>query len=136
VPLESGAVDSDYRVAFDEIVLPVLRQILTRSAAGVGGFDAHERDPLATMRLTSEAFGAMTMGLRQVAEDVCRGRMALVTEGDTTAGCWPRRSTRPSRALARRSPSPVWPAVAVRRRRRADARLSSASSRRSRRSGR
>jgi acetoin utilization deacetylase AcuC-like enzyme len=33
------------------------------------------------MRLTTEAFGAMTMELRAVAEECCEGRIALVTEG-------------------------------------------------------
>ena len=50
VPLESGAVDSDYRIAFDEIVLPVLRQFHPDLLLVSAGFDAHERDPLATMR--------------------------------------------------------------------------------------
>jgi acetoin utilization deacetylase AcuC-like enzyme len=45
------------------------------------GFDAHERDPLANMRLTAEAFSAMTMELRAVAAECCDGRMVLVTEG-------------------------------------------------------
>jgi acetoin utilization deacetylase AcuC-like enzyme len=81
VPLESGAVDADYRVAFDEIVLPVLRQFKPALILVSAGFDAHERDPLATMRLTAGAFGAMTMALRGVAEETCSGRIALVTEG-------------------------------------------------------
>ena len=81
VPLESGAVDADYRVAFDEIVLPVVREFKPALILVSAGFDAHERDPLATMRLSAGAFGAMTMGLRRVAEETCGGRMALVTEG-------------------------------------------------------
>jgi acetoin utilization deacetylase AcuC-like enzyme len=45
------------------------------------GFDAHERDPLGGMRLTSEAFAAMTAQLRSIAEECCGGRLVLVTEG-------------------------------------------------------
>ena len=45
------------------------------------GFDAHERDPLATMRATEAGFAAMTMALRRVADECCKGRLALVTEG-------------------------------------------------------
>jgi acetoin utilization deacetylase AcuC-like enzyme len=45
------------------------------------GFDAHERDPLAHMRLTTETFAAMTMELKAVADECCDGRMVLVTEG-------------------------------------------------------
>ena len=113
VPLESGAVDSDYRIAFDEIILPVLRQFQPDLLLVSAGFDAHERDPLATMRLTSEAFGAMTMGLRNVAEDVCRGRMALVTEGGYDLQALAASLDQTVKALAAPLSDPVWPAATV-----------------------
>jgi len=81
LPLEVGSVDEDYRVAFSEVVVPVLRQYDPDLLLVSAGFDAHERDPLAGMRLTSAAFGAMTMELRIVAEACCEGRMVLMTEG-------------------------------------------------------
>jgi acetoin utilization deacetylase AcuC-like enzyme len=62
-------------------VIPVLRQNDPDLLLVSAGFDAHERDPLAGMRLTSAAFGAMTMELRKVAEECCDGRMVLMTEG-------------------------------------------------------
>ncbi len=113
VPLESGSVDSDYRIAFDEIILPVLRQFHPDLLLVSAGFDAHERDPLATMRLTSEAFGAMTMGLRRVAEDVCRGRMALVTEGGYDLQALAASLDQTVKALAAPLAEPVWPAATV-----------------------
>jgi acetoin utilization deacetylase AcuC-like enzyme len=81
LPLEVGAVDEDYRVAFSEVVVPVLRQYDPDLLLVSAGFDAHERDPLAGMRLTSGAFAAMTMELRRVAEERSEGRLVLVTEG-------------------------------------------------------
>jgi acetoin utilization deacetylase AcuC-like enzyme len=45
------------------------------------GFDAHERDPLGGMRLTTAAFAAMTAELRVLAEEYCGGGIAIVTEG-------------------------------------------------------
>ena len=81
LPLEVGAVDEDYRVAFSEVVVPVLRQYDPDLLLVSAGFDAHERDPLAGMRLTSGAFAAMTMELRRVAEERSQGRLVLVTEG-------------------------------------------------------
>jgi acetoin utilization deacetylase AcuC-like enzyme len=81
LPLEVGSVDDDYHVAFTEVVVPVLRQYDPDLLLVSAGFDAHERDPLAGMRLTSAAFGAMTMELRKVAEACCEGRMVLMTEG-------------------------------------------------------
>jgi acetoin utilization deacetylase AcuC-like enzyme len=81
VPLEAGAVSEDYQLAFKEIVVPVLTQFEPDLVLVSAGFDAHEDDPLGGMRLTAEAFGAMTMELRAVAEECCRGRIVAVTEG-------------------------------------------------------
>jgi acetoin utilization deacetylase AcuC-like enzyme len=81
LPLEAGAVDADYRLVFDEVVVPVLRQFKPDVLIVSAGFDAHERDPLAGMRLTTASFGAMASELGRVAEECCSGRMALVTEG-------------------------------------------------------
>jgi acetoin utilization deacetylase AcuC-like enzyme len=81
IPLEAGAVDADYELAFSELIMPILRQFKPGLLLVSAGFDAHERDPLGGMRVTSEGFGAMTMALREVAEECCEGRIAAVTEG-------------------------------------------------------
>jgi acetoin utilization deacetylase AcuC-like enzyme len=81
LPLEVGAVDEDYQLVFERIVLPVLRQFEPDLIIASAGFDAHERDPLGGMRLSTAAFGAMTRELRAIAEDCCRGRFVSVTEG-------------------------------------------------------
>lgn len=81
LPLEVGSTDDDYHLVFDEVILPVLRQFGPDVLLVSAGFDAHERDPLAGMRLTAGAFGAMTAALRGAAEECCGGRIALVTEG-------------------------------------------------------
>ncbi|MEO8258313.1 MAG: histone deacetylase [Acidobacteriota bacterium] len=81
LPMSAGAVSDDYRVVFAAVLLPVLRQFQPDLMLVSGGFDAHERDPLAHMRLTTDTFAAMTMELRAVAEECCDGRIVLVTEG-------------------------------------------------------
>ena len=81
LPLEAGAVPEDYRLVFAEVGLPIIRQFKPDLILVSAGFDAHERDPLANMRLTTDAFAAMTLELRAVAAECCGGRMALVTEG-------------------------------------------------------
>lgn len=81
LPIEAGAVDEDYRYVFANVVLPVLRQFKPDLLLISAGFDAHERDPLGGMRLSTDAFAAMTMDLRSVAEECCEGRIAAVTEG-------------------------------------------------------
>jgi acetoin utilization deacetylase AcuC-like enzyme len=81
LPLEAGAVSEDYRVAFASVVVPVLRQFKPDLLLVSAGFDAHEDDPLAGMRLTAGAFAAMTAELRAVADECCQGRIVAVTEG-------------------------------------------------------
>jgi len=81
LPLEVGAVDDDYQTAFAEVVIPVLRQFAPELVIVSAGFDAHERDPLGGMRVTTAAFGAMTRELKAIADECCRGRIAAVVEG-------------------------------------------------------
>jgi acetoin utilization deacetylase AcuC-like enzyme len=81
VPLEVGAFDEDYHLVFTKVVDPVLRAFKPELVIVSAGFDAHERDPLAGMRLSSEAFGAMTHDLRAVADDCCGGRLLALAEG-------------------------------------------------------
>jgi acetoin utilization deacetylase AcuC-like enzyme len=81
IPMEAGATDEDYQFAFEAIVRPLLRQFAPSLVLVSAGFDAHERDPLAGMRLTTASFGAMMRELRQAADESCEGRLAAVTEG-------------------------------------------------------
>ena len=125
LPLEAGATDDDYRVVFDEVILPVLRQFRPDILLVSAGFDAHERDPLAGMRLTTGAFGAMTQALRGVADECCGGRIALVTEGGYDLRALAASFDAAVQALASSPPrEPAWPASGVasdRGRRSADA---------------
>jgi acetoin utilization deacetylase AcuC-like enzyme len=113
LPLEAGAVDEDYRLIFDRVVLPVLSQYKPQLLLISAGFDAHERDPLGGMRVTAAGFGAMTRELRRVADACCAGRLVAITEGgydlqalgdsmqaavealsaDSSAGDWPKPSS-------------------------------------------
>ena len=45
------------------------------------GFDAHERDPLAGCRMSTDGFRALTALLVGAADRLCEGRVVLVTEG-------------------------------------------------------
>jgi acetoin utilization deacetylase AcuC-like enzyme len=81
LPLEAGAVDEDYQRAFDRVVVPALREFAPELLMVSAGFDAHERDPLGGMRVTTPAFGAMTRELKAVADACCQGRIVAAVEG-------------------------------------------------------
>jgi acetoin utilization deacetylase AcuC-like enzyme len=112
LPLESGGTDGDYRHVFDRVVVPVLRQFSPDLLLVSAGFDAHERDPLATMRVTAAGFAAMTMALRGVAEECCRGRIALVTEGGYDLTALDASLETVVQTLAGPPAAPVWPSGA------------------------
>ena len=81
VPLAAGATDADYELVFSRVVIPVLDAFAPDVVLISAGYDAHERDPLGGMRLSTGFFGRMTALLHGVAARHGEGRIALVTEG-------------------------------------------------------
>lgn len=81
LPLEAGATDADYDLVYRRLALPILQQFRPDLVLISAGFDAHHRDPLAGMRLTTEQFGRLTALIAAVADEVCGGRVVAITEG-------------------------------------------------------
>jgi acetoin utilization deacetylase AcuC-like enzyme len=81
LPLAAGAVDDDYQLVFASVIVPIMLQFEPDLVIVSAGFDAHERDPLGGMRLSTGAFAAMTAELRRVADECCRGRLVAISEG-------------------------------------------------------
>jgi acetoin utilization deacetylase AcuC-like enzyme len=113
LPLEVGAVDEDYQLVFAEVILPALQRFNPDLLMVSAGFDAHERDPLAGMRLSTEAFAAMTQELRAVADQCCDGRMVLVSEGGYDLHSLEASLNGVVEALAAPRADPVWPASGI-----------------------
>ena len=81
IPLEAGATDGDYHDVFKTIVVPVVDQFRPELVMISAGFDAHERDPLARMRLSTPGYALLTKLLCDAADRHCHGRIVAVTEG-------------------------------------------------------
>ena len=81
IPLEAGAGDADYRLAFDQAVIPILDAFAPEVLLISAGYDAHDRDPLGGMRVSTEGYTEMTRQLRVLADRRCDGRLVVVTEG-------------------------------------------------------
>ena len=79
VPMEAGSTDVDYGLVHRDIVGPVLDEFRPELVLVSAGYDAHERDPLASMRMTTEGYAAIIANLRDVVGR--HGALALVTEG-------------------------------------------------------
>ncbi len=81
VPLDAGAKDDEIEKKYAEQVIPAVRNFKPDLLMISAGFDAHEMDPLGQLRMTSEGFGRLTKMLLELANEVCEGRVVLVTEG-------------------------------------------------------
>jgi acetoin utilization deacetylase AcuC-like enzyme len=56
IPLGAGSGDEEYLHAFDRIVVPAVESFEPELVLVSAGFDAHEADPLASMRVTEDGF--------------------------------------------------------------------------------
>ena len=81
VPLPAGCGDAEYLRAFDEIVIPIAEKFAPDWVLVSAGFDPHRRDPLGSMNVTEEGFGAMAAILMALAEKHAGGKIAFLLEG-------------------------------------------------------
>ena len=80
-PLHPGDGGKEFRVAFEQIILPRLRGFRPELIVVSAGFDAHMRDPLANLNLLEPDFGWATREIMAVAEESAGGRVVSVLEG-------------------------------------------------------
>jgi acetoin utilization deacetylase AcuC-like enzyme len=79
IPMDAGSTDADYQLVYRTIVATVLDEFRPQLLLVSAGYDAHERDPLASMRVTTTGYGVIMRGLCESASR--HGALALVTEG-------------------------------------------------------
>jgi acetoin utilization deacetylase AcuC-like enzyme len=80
-PLASEDGGIKFRAAFENLILPQLRKFAPELIIISAGFDAHRRDPLATLNLDAADFGWVTRKLMDVADSTAGGRIVSVLEG-------------------------------------------------------
>lgn len=79
VPLPGGAGDMAMLKAFREILVPAADYFRPDLVLVSAGFDAHRLD--LAMNVSYEGFAALTGVVRDLADRLCNGRLALVLEG-------------------------------------------------------
>ena len=77
-PEDGGA---QFRAAFENAILPQLEKFAPELVIISAGFDAHHRDPLASINLDAEDFAWVTRKLMDVADAAAGGRVVSVLEG-------------------------------------------------------
>ena len=80
-PLASEDGSAKFRAAFENLILPQLQKFSPELIVISAGFDAHYRDPLASLNLKAEDFGWVTRKLMDVADTSAGGRVVSVLEG-------------------------------------------------------
>jgi acetoin utilization deacetylase AcuC-like enzyme len=80
-PLRPGDGGSQFRDAFESVILPRLRNFSPDLIVISAGFDAHRRDPLANLELVEADFAWATQQIMEIADRSAGGRVVSVLEG-------------------------------------------------------
>jgi acetoin utilization deacetylase AcuC-like enzyme len=80
-PMAAGWGDEEYLRAFNEVLVPVARRFQPQLILISAGFDAHWADQLAMMSVTITGFARMVMILKELAAELCQGRLVFTLEG-------------------------------------------------------
>jgi acetoin utilization deacetylase AcuC-like enzyme len=80
-PMAAGWGDEECLRAFSEVLVPVARRFQPQLVLVSAGFDAHWADQLANMKVTITGFAQMAMILKELAAELCQGRLVFTLEG-------------------------------------------------------
>ena len=90
--LPGGCGDAQYARMLDDVIAPKLRGYRPQLILVSAGYDAHFADPIdgSLMQLSCRGYAALIQRLRDLAGDLCDGRLVVVLEGgyDLTALPW------------------------------------------------
>ena len=81
IPLPAGSDNARYLRELEEHVLPAIEAHRPQALILSAGFDAHERDPLGSMKITTEGYGDLTTLILDLADKCCEGRVISLLEG-------------------------------------------------------
>ena len=80
IPLPAGTNSEEYLNAF-ELVLKKLSEFKPEFILVSAGFDGHEADPLAQMKLQTEDFYTVTKRILEISKKFCNGKVVSILEG-------------------------------------------------------
>lgn len=81
VPLSGGMNDLAYATIFNEVLTPIARQYKPEMIMVSAGYDIYYGDPLGTMAVTEAGFAYLTRVVKNLAAELCDGRLLLTLEG-------------------------------------------------------
>ncbi|WP_417386958.1 histone deacetylase [Gimesia sp.] len=81
LPLAFGISRQDYLSQFERMLADAAASCRPELILISAGFDAHKEDPIGSLGLETEDFGALTQLVKEVASDYCEGRIVSLLEG-------------------------------------------------------
>jgi acetoin utilization deacetylase AcuC-like enzyme len=81
IPVEKGTGDNDFVGGINSIVKPLAYAYQPQMILVSCGFDLYRHDRLTGMNGTPEGYAMITFLLKEIAEEVCGGRIAFILEG-------------------------------------------------------
>jgi acetoin utilization deacetylase AcuC-like enzyme len=81
VPLPARTGDEGFRQILEQVMTPFVRNFAPELILVSAGYDAHWRDPLASLALSTAGYAMLSRGLVDLAEESCRGRIVFLLEG-------------------------------------------------------
>jgi acetoin utilization deacetylase AcuC-like enzyme len=81
LPLNAGATDDDLRRAWETRAVPALERFRPEAIRVSAGYDAHERDPLGGLRMTTGGRAGLLGRLDEAARRLCARPLAHVPDG-------------------------------------------------------
>ena len=81
VPLAPGVGDTGFGAIWEALLGPVARRYRPELILVSAGYDAHWDDPLAALNLSLAGYAALCRGLRDLADELCAGRLVFCLEG-------------------------------------------------------
>jgi len=80
-PLPAGFGDAEYVRIYSTVLLPVALEYNPELVLVSAGFDPFVHDPLGSMKVTGEGFGALTGIVQEIAKTTCDGKILMTLEG-------------------------------------------------------
>ncbi len=81
IPLPAGCGDAEYGRAYEEIIVPAVTRFEPELIMVSAGYDAHFKDDLAMMRLTTSGYAMIVKHIKGLADNLCNGRIVMTLEG-------------------------------------------------------
>jgi acetoin utilization deacetylase AcuC-like enzyme len=81
VALEPFSGGPEFRAAWGDTIIPAVRDWKPGLIIVSAGFDAHARDPLASLQVQTPDFSWLSHALVELADEVCEGRIVSLLEG-------------------------------------------------------